>query len=623
MVSGLADTIPLMRRLPLLLLTLPMLLSGQVVPYNKEHYTKHEFRIPMRDGVKLYTAVYTPKDTSENYPILINRTPYSLRPYGADQFRETLGPSPHFAQSRYIFVYQDVRGRWASEGQFLHVRPHLPAKTGAEYDESADTYDTIDWLIKNIPGHNGRAGLWGISYPGFYAAMGAIDAHPALKASSPQAPVSEWFIGDDFHHNGTLFLAHAFRFLIANDKPHPEPVKKGEPEFDYGTPNGYEFYLRMGSLPNADEKYFKRKSAFWADMMKHPNYDEFWQARNMRPHLKQIKPAMLTVGGWFDAENLFGALRVYQSIEQRQPVGSSHLVMGPWYHGQWASDAGEKLGNVAFDAKTGDFFREKIQFPFFEQHLKGKDDAKLPEAYVFETGRNQWRKHDAWPPKQARPKTLYFHAAGKLDWNAPATEGFDEYLSDPHKPVPFVDYVAQSMTREYMTDDQRFASTRPDVLTYQTDPLDADVTLAGPFTASLQVSVTGTDADFVVKLVDVYPDDYPSPTPNPKEIKMGGYQALVRGEPFRGRFRNSYSKPEPFEPGKVSKVEFELPDIYHTFRREHRIMIQVQSSWFPLVDRNPQKYVDINTARETDFQKATHRVHRGQAGSAIKVRVLP
>ncbi len=291
-----------MPRLALLLLTLPMLVSGQGLPYNKEHYTKHEFRIPMRDGVKLYTAVYTPKDTSENYPILINRTPYSLRPYGADHFRETLGPSPHFAQSRYIFVYQDVRGRWASEGQFLHVRPHLPAKTGKEFDESADTYDTIDWLIKNIPGHNGRAGLWGISYPGFYAAMGAIDAHPALKASSPQAPVSEWFIGDDFHHNGTLFLAHAFRFLIANDKPHPEPVKKGEPEFDYGTPNGYDFYLRMGSLPNADEKYFKRKSAFWADMMKHPNYDEFWQARNMRSHLKQMKPAMLTVGGWYDAE---------------------------------------------------------------------------------------------------------------------------------------------------------------------------------------------------------------------------------------------------------------------------------------------------------------------------------
>ena len=616
-------TIPDMRRLSLLLGLASLALRGQGILYNKEHYTKHEFRIPMRDGVKLYTAIYTPKDTAEPYPFMINRTPYSLRPYGVDQFRDSLGPSKEFASSKYIFVYQDVRGRWASEGEFAHVRPHNPAKSGAQIDESSDTYDTIDWLIKNIPNHNGKAGLWGISYPGFYAAMGAIDAHPALKASSPQAPVSEWFIGDDFHHNGTLFLAHAFRFLINNDKPHPEPVKKDEPAFDYGTPNGYDFYLRMGPLPNADEKFFKRKSAFWGDMMKHPDYDEFWQARNMRPHLERMKPAMLTVGGWYDAENLFGALRVYQSIEQRQPQGSSQLVMGPWYHGQWASDAGERLGNATFDAKTSDFYRKKIQFPFFEFHLKGKADPKLPEAYVFETGRNQWRQHDAWPPKQAQPKTLYFHPGGKLDWTAPAAEGFDEYVSDPNKPVPFVDYVAQSMTREYMTDDQRFASTRPDVLVYQTEPLDADVSIAGPFKASLQVSVTGTDADFVVKLVDVYPNDYPSPSYNPKDIKMGGYQALVRGEPFRGRFRNSYSKPEPFEPGRLSKIEYELPDIYHTFRREHRIMVQVQSSWFPLVDRNPQKYVDINTARDTDFQKATHRVYRGRTGSSLKVLVLP
>lgn len=596
---------------------------AQGVPYVKENYTKYEFRIPMRDGLKLYTAVYTPKDTSETYPILINRTPYSLKPYGVDQVREKLGPSEHFARSKYIFVYQDVRGRWASEGEFLHVRPHRAAKTGTEFDEASDTYDTIEWLLKNVANHNGRVGIYGISYPGFYAAMGAIDAHPALKASSPQAPVSEWFIGDDFHHNGTLFLAHAFRFLINNDKPHPEPVKKSEPEFEYNTPNGYEFYLKMGPLPNADEKFFQRKSAFWADMMKHPNYDEWWQARNMRAHLKRMRPAMLTVGGWFDAENLFGALRVYQSIEEREPQGQSMLVMGPWFHGQWANDPGAALGNVSFDAKTSEFYREKIEFPFFEHHLKGKPDPKLPEAYVFETGVNQWRRHDAWPPKQAEPRTLYFQPKGKLAWTAPTGgDGFDEYVSDPNKPVPFVDYTAQHMTREYMTDDQRFAATRPDVLVYETEPLDEDVTIAGPFKASLQVSVTGTDADFVVKLVDVYPGDYPSPNPNPKEIKMGGYQALVRGEPFRGRFRSSFSKPEPFEPGKLTKVEFELPDVYHTFRREHRIMVQVQSSWFPLVDRNPQKYVDIYNARESDFQRATHRVHFGKAGSHLKVLVM-
>ena len=609
-------------RLLLPLLSTPVFAQGE--NYVREHYTKHEFRIPMRDGVKLYTAVYAPKDSSELWPILMMRTPYSVKPYGVDQVRKSLGPSEAFTKSKYIFVYQDVRGRWASEGQYMNVRPHRPVKGGAaEIDESSDTYDSFEWLVKNIPGHNGRAGLWGISYPGFYAAMGAIDAHPALKASSPQAPVSEWFIGDDFHHNGCFMLAHAFRFFINFDKPHPEPTKKSDPDFEFETPNGYEFYLKMGPLPNADEKYFKGKGAFWRDLMKHANYDEFWQARNMRAHLQKMRPAMLTVGGWYDAENLFGALRVYQSIEEKAPVGKSHLVMGPWYHGQWSNDPGEKLGNATFDAKTTEFYQQHIEFPFFEHHLKFKKDPNLPEAYVFETGTNQWRKHEAWPPKQAEVKTLYLHPGGKLDWTAPAAEGVEEYVSDPRKPVPFVDYIAQNMTREYMTDDQRFASTRPDVLVFQTEPLEADVTVAGPFTASLNVTVTGTDADFVVKLIDVYPPEYPNPTPNPKELRMGGYQRLVRGEPFRGRFRNGFSKPEPFEPGKASKVEFELPDVYHTFRREHRLMVQIQSSWFPLVDRNPQKYIDIYSARETDFQKATHRILLGgRAGSLLRVPVL-
>jgi putative CocE/NonD family hydrolase len=598
-------------------------LFGQGLDYIKANYTKHEFEIPMRDGVKLYTAVFTPKDASQRYPIMLNRTPYSLRPYGVDHYRDTLGPSPEFAKAGYIFAYQDVRGRWASEGEYVHVRPVKTTKNGPkDIDEPTDTYDTIDWLVKNIPNNNGRAGMWGISYPGFYSAMGAIDAHPALKASSPQAPVGEWFIGDDFHHNGCFFLAHAFNFFIRNDWVRPEPVKEHDTTYDYDTPSGYAFYLRMGTLSNANEKYLKNKSVFWNDMMRHADYDEFWQARSVPRHMKAIKPAMLTVGGWFDAEDVYGPLRIYEMMAKNSPPQDNILVMGPWYHGQWSSDAGEKLGNVAFNAKTADYYREKIQFPFFEHHLKGKDDPKLPKAFMFATGVNEWRRHDAWPPP-ADNKMLYLAPGGKLSWDAPKSSGsFDEYISDPAKPVPFIDYQATGMTREYMTDDQRFASTRPDVLVYQTEPLKGDVTLAGPFTASLQVSTTGTDSDFVVKLIDVFPDNYPDPRPNPKQIRMGGYQALVRGEPFRGRFRNGFSKPAAFKPGEVSKVEFELPDVYHTFRRDHRIMIQVQSSWFPLVDRNPQKYVDIYNARETDFQKATQRLYTGtDHTSMIKVRV--
>ncbi|MEZ5399065.1 MAG: CocE/NonD family hydrolase [Bryobacteraceae bacterium] len=600
-------------------------LAGQGLDSIKAHYTKYEYRIPMRDGVKLFTAVFTPKDTSKRYPFLLTRTPYSLRPYGADQYRESLGPSEEFAESGYIFVYQDVRGRWMSEGKYEHIRAYIANKSGKQVDEASDTYDTFAWLEKNIPNHNGRAGIWGISYPGFYTAMGSIDAHPIVKAVSPQAPVTDWFIGDDFHHNGALFLAHAFNFLIRNDKPFPEPVKKLDQDFDYGTPNGYQFYLRIGALPNVDERYFKQQSVFWREMMNHPNYDEFWQARDLRRGLKKIKPAVMTVGGWFDAEDVYGPLRIYETMEKNDPGSENILVMGPWYHGQWARDDGDHLGNVSFNAKTGDYYRKNIQFPFFEHHLKDQTDPKLPEAYVFETGTNVWRMHDSWPPKEAKAHTLYFHEGGKLGWdNAPTGDGFDEYRSDPRKPVPFIDYFATGMTREYMTDDQRFASTRPDVLVYQTEPLEADTTIAGPFTASLQVSVTGTDADFVVKLIDVYPDDYPDPKPNPKEMRMGGYQQMLRGEPFRGRFRNSFSKPEPFDPGKLTKVEFELPDIYHTFRREHRIMVQVQSSWFPLVDRNPQKYVEINNAREADFQAATHRVYRGRTGAShIRVLTLP
>ncbi len=606
------------------LLLLPVLLAGQGLEYIKANYTKHEYRIPMRDGVHLYTAAYLPKDTSKSYPILLLRTPYSLRPYGVDNYYKKLGPSPEFAKDKFIFVYQDVRGRYMSEGTYVQVRPHNPNKSGpGDIDESSDTYDTIEWLIHNVPNNNGRVGMWGISYPGFYAAAALPGAHPALRAVSPQAPVIDWFIGDDFHHNGAFFLAHCFRWMSGNDRVRPGPTKERVPRFKYPTPNGYEFFLHIGPLSSMN-KVLKRKLPFWDQMMEHPNYDEFWRSRVLLPYFTNVTPAVLAVGGWFDAEDVYGPMHVYHAIEKANPGAENLVVYGPWYHGGWAGSDGEHLGQVHFGSKTAEFFRKQIQFPFFRHHLKQTDAPELPDAYMFETGTNQWRRFETWPPDGVKPVSFYFREGGKLSREAPrAPEGFDKYTSDPSKPVPFIDYTATGMTREYMVDDQRFASTRPDVLVYETEPLEKDFTIAGPITASLRVSTTGTDADFIVKLIDVYPPDYPDPKPNPKDIRMGTYQQLVRGEPFRGRFRNSFEKPEPFRPGEVTKVEFVLPDLLHTFRRGHRIMVQVQSTWFPLVDRNPQQFIDIYHATESDFRKADQCVYRSaKQPSFIKVNVL-
>jgi len=587
----------------------------------RARYTKYEYRIPMRDGVKLFTAVYVPKDarSSRLYPVLLSRTPYSVAPYGSDAFPDNLGPSEAAAKEGFIFVYQDVRGRFMSEGQFVDVRPFNPAKGPKDVDESSDTWDTIDWLLKKLPWDNGKVGVWGISYPGFYAAMAAIDAHPALLAASPQAPIADWFVGDDFHHNGAFFLPHAFNFYTSFGKPRPDLTTKWPPRFDHGTADGYDFFLRAGPLPNLDRNYLKGDVAFWKEVMAHESYDAFWQARNTRPHLKGIRPAVLTVGGWFDAEDLFGALATYRSIESQSPGIANRLVMGPWPHGGWSRGTGDALGKVTFGQPTSKFFEEQIELPFFRFLLKGGDDPKLPEAYVFETGANEWHALDQWPPRDARPLAFYLSGNGKLsrEPSSETTGAFDEYVSDPAKPVPFVEDVGIGMEREYMVADQRFAARRPDVLVYETEPLEEDLTIAGPITASLRVSTTGTDADWVVKLIDVYPDDYP-PQPGettgdrsrPIRSKMGGYQQLVRGEPFRGKFRKSLEKPEPFAPGQVEGVEFTMPDAFHTFRRGHRVMVQVQSSWFPLVNMNPQSFVNINEATEADFEKATQRVWR-------------
>jgi putative CocE/NonD family hydrolase len=603
--------------------------AGQGLEFVKSHYTKYEYRIPMRDGKKLFTVVYVPKDQSQRYPIMLTRTPYSVGPYGTDQYKPDLGPSSHFSKEGYIFAYQDVRGRWMSEGDYVNMRPYIPKKNGSsDFDESSDTYDTIDWLIKNVPGHNGKVGMSGISYPGFYTDCGMIDAHPALKAASPQAPVTDWFVGDDWHHNGALFLPHVFNFMASFGRPRPEPIKKFNFHFDHGTPDGYEFFLNMGPLPNADAKYFKGDVAFWNEVMKHGSYDDFWKARNIRQHLKNVRPAVMTVGGWFDAENLFGALETYKKIEAQSAETNNMVVMGPWRHGGWSRSDGESLGYVHFNAKTSAYYQEKIEFPFFEHHLKGKDGFQQAKAWMFETGANQWHTYDVWPPKGFQSKSFYFNSGGKLS-SDPATDSDsadanDEFVSDPAKPVPYIDKIAIGMAAEYMLADQRFAGRRTDVLTFQTEVLDKDVTIAGPIQVDLHVSTSGTDSDWIVKLIDVYPDDYPDPDPNPTGVKMGAFQQLVRGDVMRGKFRNSFEKPEPFVPSQPTPVKFAMPDSYHTFRTGHRIMVQVQSTWFPLVDRNPQTFVDIYSAKDSDFKKATQRVFRSKdMPSRLTVLVKP
>jgi hypothetical protein len=595
--------------------------------YIRANYTKYEYMAPMRDGTRLFVSVYAPKDSSKQYPIWMMRTPYTVAPYGIDNYREFLGPSEEFARDGYIFAYCDVRGRGKSEGKFEHVRPFTPNKTGpSQVDEASDTYDTIEFLLKTVPNHNGRVGVSGISYPGFYATMAALSGHPALKAVSPQAPVTEWFIGDDFRHNGCLYLAHAFGFFSGFGRRQPGENEVAGPRFNYATPDGYDFFLRMGPLGNANRNFFKGQIEWWNDLVSHDTYSDFWKSRDPLPYLKNVKAAMMTVGGLFDAEDIYGPLHTYETIARQSPGTVNILVEGPWSHGQWSGGAADHLGDVKFNQKTGDYFREHIQFPFFQHFLKDQGEEKLAGAYVFDTGRDEWHKLRSWPPQEAVKKTFYFRNGGELSTERPTAAGeeFDEYRSDPSKPVPHIPWISTAMTYEYMTADQRFAARRTDVLTYQTDPLDADLTLAGPLTASLYVSTSGTDSDWVVKLIDVYPGNYPDPAPNPTGVRMGGYEQLVRGEPFRGKFRKSFEQPVPFEPGKPDKVEFQIPDVFCTFRRGHRIMVQVQSSWFPLIDRNPQKFVKIDEAQPSDFQIATQRVYRsGTMPSAITVSVMP
>jgi putative CocE/NonD family hydrolase len=605
----------------------------------KSHYTKYEYRIPMRDGKKLFTAVYVPKQSafsgdSGPYPFLMDRTPYSVGPYGEDQYPAHLGPSDEFEKGGYIFVYQDVRGRWMSEGDFVEMRPHIDnKKSPSDVDDSSDTYDTIEFLLKNVPNNNGKVGIWGISYPGFYTSASIIDSHPALVAASPQAPMTDLFRGDDSYHGGAFMLSANFGFYVFF-YPQKEPQTPHQTVgFDFGTPDSYRFYLDAGSLANMEAKYLKGANWLYSDQMKHDTYDTYWQERDLSRHMKNVKCAVLVVGGWYDAEDLEGPYRTFDAISKSNPETPTTLVEGPWVHGGWARGDGSHLGDIPFNAKTSDYFKSDIQFPFFEHYLKGKGAAQT-KAVVFETGANVWHHLDSWPPKAASPKTLYFHAGGKLSFETPTeAASSDSYVSDPAHPVPFVGYTTDTVPQRYMVDDQRFASYRPDVLVYESDILTEDVTIAGPISPKLKIASTATDSDFDVKLIDVYPEDYPDPEDAGRGSKrildapplhMGGYQELLRGEPMRAKFRNSWEKPEPLTPGKETEVDFTMPDLYHTFRAGHRIMVQVQSSWFPLTDRNPQTFTDIPFAKPDQFVKATEQIfHQKDAASGVEVLVLP
>ncbi len=625
-------------RLVLCALVLPAVLYGQLPDsaFVRANYTKSEHRIPMRDGVTLFTIVYTPKDASpaNTYPIVMMRTPYSVAPYGLDAYAAVVGPNPFMMREKYISVYQDVRGRYMSEGTWVNVRPFLANKrTPQEVDEASDAYDTIDWLLAHVAHHNGRVGQWGISYPGFFTTMGALSGHPALKAVSPQAPVTDFYF-EDFHHNGALTQGYFYTyplFGIQTGGPTTEPWWQPSVPKE-GLPDDYSFQLGLGPLRNTTERYYK-KNFFWQEIIQHPDYDAFWKARAVAPHLKGIRAAVMTVGGWFDAEDLYGPLTVYKTIEKNNPGIHNTLVMGPFAHGQWANPQSPHTlhGDIYFGDSLETRFQRDVEARFFRHFLKenGNPDSGLPDAYLFDTGSKEWKSFPAWPAPEAATRRLFFEADGSLDWTRPeAKAGFLEYTSDPAKPVPSRCLVPtmQGLTMiQYMSDDQRCFASRPDVLTFQTPVLEQDVTLGGEITARLEVATTGTDADFVVKVIDVYPPDEQNHPYMPNEnIHLAGYQQMVRSEIMRGRYRSGFDAPKPFRPGAPATVAFRLQDVLHTFRKGHRIMVQVQSSMFPAFDRNPQTFVpNIYEAKAADFRKATQRVFaNARRASYVEVQVL-
>jgi len=600
-----------------LLLSANLLFAQQTKPDDK--YNRQEVMIPMRDGIKLHTVIFTPKEQKGKLPFLMTRTPY-----GVDD-----NPSPErqqyikdMADEGYIFVFQDIRGRYRSEGKFVMQRFGRNKKDPKSIDESSDTYDTIDWLLKNIPDNNGKAGIYGISYDGWTAIIAGVDPHPALKAVSEQATPADMFLNDDFHHNGAFRLSYGFEYSVLTE------AAKTDSLYAFGQYDTYDWYLKLGPLSNINAKYAHGTLPTWNNFIKHPNYDEFWKKQALAYRLDTPRTAIQHVSGWWDQEDMVGPQSAYQVLEKRDEHNQNFIVMGPWRHGGWADGDGKSLGNIKFDDQaTATYFRKEIQAKWFAWYLKGKGDGKFAEAISFQTGSNQWKNYNTWPPKEAVTKNIYLHSNGKLSFDKPSAaeaKPLDSYVSDPAKPVPYrarpieETYGPGSRWYFWLTDDQRFVQNRPDVLSWQTDTLTEDITVTGNPFAKFFASTTGSDADWVVKLIDVYPQEYK------KELKMSGYELMIADDVMRGRFRKSLSKPEPITPGKVEEYTIDLHGVDHVFKKGHRIMVQIQSSWFPIIDRNPQKYVhNIFEAKESDYQIATQKVfHSVSFPSCISLPVM-
>ena len=600
--------------------------EDQHLAYLRDAYDKTEDMVTMRDGVKLYTIVYTPKDRSRTYPILLFRTPYSIGPYELSEYRNPLGPTTEFDREGYIFAFQDVRGQFRSEGEFEVIRPLASEPKGPmDTDESTDNYDAIEWLLANVENHNGRVGQWGISYAGWQTLMGMIDRHPALVASSPQASPSDMFIGDDWHHNGAFRIMYAFSWLSGNARRRDAPTDTRGDRFNYGTSSGYDFFLEAGSAANINDLYFHDEVPAWNDFMEHPNYDDYWQRQNALRFLDGIDHPILNVAGWFDTEDFYGPMSIYRTIEAENPGIENTLVVGPWLHGGWRRMDGNFLGCIDFATKTSHYFQQAIQFPFFEHHLKGADGWDAQEAVVFLTGENEWKSYDVWPPSNIESTRIYLGPNGTLSFGSPTgseVAPVDSYISDPGAPVPFSAEERTTLGHLWKVEDQRFASSRSDVLVYRSEPLEEDLTIAGSILAEIFVSTSGTDSDWIVKLIDEYPVNA-----EPSEycdVPMGGFQMHLAGEIMRGRFRNSFEDPEAMVPGQITEIDIDLRDRFHTFKAGHRIMVQIQSSWFPAYDRNPQTFVDTYHAAAGDYQVATQSVYRSvEYPSHLVLGVLP
>ena len=610
-----------------------------VDPFVKDNYDKKEVTIIMRDSFNLHTTIYSPKDKSKTYPILLKRTPYSCRPYGENEFPSKIGPNIHLMKQGNIIVYQDVRGRWMSEGTYDNMRAYIPNKrSNTDIDESSDTYDTIDWLVKNVDNNNGNVGIWGISYPGFYATYATLDAHPALKAASPQACIADFFF-DDFHHNGAYLLSY-FKITSVFGTPKDKPSDTAwytSPKLK--TKDQYQFFLDAGPLSNLN-KYFQNETIdnpslrnndkvddfFWEELKEHPNYDSIWQKKGIIQHLKNVKPSVATmvVGGWFDAEDLYGPLETYKTIEKYNPKNYNTMVFGPWDHGGWARSKGQNtVGNYYFGDSISEFFQKNIETKFFNHFLKEKGDhnSGLPEAYVFDTGKKEWKQYESWPPKNIVKEVAYLSMDNKLTTKQVSLKAI-KFVSDIKRPVPYSEDIKTVFTpRKYMTDDQRFAARRPDVLVFETSILEEDYTLAGDILAKLKVATTGTDADWIVKIIDVHPAEIEEQKEGMQNhLKLSNYHLMVRSEVMRGKFRNSFTYPKPFKPNKRTSVNIKLQDVFHTFKKGHKLQVQIQSTWFPLIDLNPQTFVpNIFKAKEEDFKTQTHTVF---TSSSIEFSVL-